>query len=622
MVAGAAAMASGAEAISFYEPAIAPDGKTVAWVQGKGTSEGRQLYVGEKPVRTAAESHRDESPEFSPDGKTIAFFSNAGSKGQAQLWTVAVGAGAAKKRTQVKGFCARPKWSPDGQAIAFLYIEGGDGGGPLMAAQRQTGVIEAEVKNQRIAVLDLKTGKVRMGSPAELHVYDFDWAPDSKRVVMTAAPGPGDNNWWIAKLYVGEAGGEAKAIYAPKWQIAIPRWSPDGATVAFIEGIMSDEGFHGGDLMTVHPDGTGLANRTQGRKKSVNSLMWSGADTLMLAEYAGGGTELTRVSLRDNTFAQVFRGEEGLHAGGNFPNLALSRDGSTSVAVRSDFTTPPEVWMGAPGKWKALTSANGGLSARSGKAESVTWQSDGYAVQGWLLPPQKVEAGRKYPMIVSIHGGPANMVAPAWPGESSLTAALTARGYFVFLPNPRGSYGQGEAFTQANVKDFGGGDLRDVLQGVDRVVAKHPVDPQRLGLTGWSYGGYMTMWTVTQTNRFRAAMAGAGIANWKSYYGQNLIDRWMIPFFGASVYDDPAVYAKSSPMEFIKQVKTPVLVLVGERDAECPAPQSFEFWHALRTLGVSTELVVYAGEGHMFQEEKNRKDMLARTIGWFEKYLR
>jgi dipeptidyl aminopeptidase/acylaminoacyl peptidase len=191
----------------------------------------------------------------------------------------------------------------------------------------------------------------------------------------------------------------------------------------------------------------------------------------------------------------------------------------------------------------------------------------------------------------------------------------------IFFPNPRGSYGEGEEFTRANVKDFGYGDLRDVMAGVDEVLKKAPIDESRMGVTGWSYGGYMTMWTVTQTQRFKAAVAGAGIADWLSYYGENSIDEWMIPYFGASVYDDPAVYAKSSPITFIKQVKTPTLVVVGERDGECPAPQSFEFWHALKTMGVPTELVVYAGEGHSFREANNRLDVLRRTLAWFERYL-
>ena len=229
-------------------------------------------------------------------------------------------------------------------------------------------------------------------------------------------------------------------------------------------------------------------------------------------------------------------------------------------------------------------------------------------------------------MVVLIHGGPSSATTSEWPASfgmsRAIVAALSARGYYVLLPNPRGSYGQGEDFTRANMKDFGGGDLRDICAGVAAAIAKYPIDRARLGVTGWSYGGYMTMWTVTQTNRFKAAVAGAGIANWQSYYGENDIDAWMIPYFGASVYDDPAVYARSAPITFIKNVHTPTLVLVGERDGECPAPQSFEFWHALKTLGVETQLVVYADEGHSIRKPEHRRDIAARLVQWFDDHLR
>jgi dipeptidyl aminopeptidase/acylaminoacyl peptidase len=189
------------------------------------------------------------------------------------------------------------------------------------------------------------------------------------------------------------------------------------------------------------------------------------------------------------------------------------------------------------------------------------------------------------------------------------------------MPNPRGSYGEGEAFTQGNRKDFGYGDLRDILAGVDAVSGKLPIDQQRIGLTGWSYGGFMTMFAVTQTQRFHAAVAGAGISDWKSYYGENSIDQWMTPFFGASVYDDPGVYARSSAIDFIGNVKTPTLLVVGDRDGECPAPQSFEFWHALRAKHVPTELVVYPEEGHRFESPQHRRDVLVRALAWFEQYM-
>ena len=251
---------------------------------------------------------------------------------------------------------------------------------------------------------------------------------------------------------------------------------------------------------------------------------------------------------------------------------------------------------------------------------SVDWTSDGHAVQGWLLLPETPRPGSRLAMITEVHGGPAAANRPHFVGQGTERHFLDA-GYAVFLPNPRGSFGQGEAFTQANVKDFGYGDLRDILAGVDAAERAAPIDDHRLGLTGWSYGGYMTMFAVTQTNRFAAAVAGAGIANWQSYYGENGIDAWMIPYFGASVYADPAVYARSSPMTFIRQVRTPTLAVVGENDIECPAPQTMEFWHALNDLGIPTSSVVYAGEGHRMRDPHHLADLQQRALAWFGKYL-
>jgi dipeptidyl aminopeptidase/acylaminoacyl peptidase len=254
-----------------------------------------------------------------------------------------------------------------------------------------------------------------------------------------------------------------------------------------------------------------------------------------------------------------------------------------------------------------------------GASTKVRWKVDDFEEQGWLLAPD-LKPGTRYPMVVIVHGGPASASTPQFQPRG---CALASQGYFVFLPNPRGSFGQGEKFTRANQKDFGHGDLRDILAGVEAAVQKLPIiDRDRVGLFGWSYGGYMAMWTGTQTNRFRAIVAGAGISNWQSYYGQNRIDQWMIPYFGASVYDDPAIYARSSPINFIKQTKTPTLILQGERDAEVPAPQAYEYWHALKVLGVPTQLVIYPDEGHHLRMPEHRRDLLKRVVGWFDRYLR
>jgi dipeptidyl aminopeptidase/acylaminoacyl peptidase len=309
-------------------------------------------------------------------------------------------------------------------------------------------------------------------------------------------------------------------------------------------------------------------------------------------------------------------------AEGGYFGISPARDGKTCALVRHAFRLAPEVWAGQVGKWQQLTRANAKVQPGWGDAKSLHWKSDQFTVQGWLLFPRHYDARKRYPMIVSVHGGPASSRRPAWPSTFFDMALFSGDDYFVFFPNPRGSYGQGEPFTRANVKDFGHGDLRDILSGVDHVIKTAPVDKNRLGIAGWSYGGYMTMWAVTQTQRFRAAIAGAGIANWQSYYGQNGIDQWMIPYFGASVYDDPKVYAKSSPINFIKRVKTPTLILVGDGDLECPMPQSYEFWHALKALRVQTQFVVYGNEGHLIARPKNRRDIARRTAAWLNKYLR
>ncbi len=313
-------------------------------------------------------------------------------------------------------------------------------------------------------------------------------------------------------------------------------------------------------------------------------LTWTqDSKKILIAEYVDGTTAIHEMNT-DGTIGNthdIFL--KGSILSGDFGmQFSISSDGNTLAFIQQSFDKPPEVWAGKSGEWKQITHRNDGLRPAWGKSVSLHWKTDAGKVQGWLTYPSDFDPAKKYPMVVRVHGGPSWAVTPVWPTRWDYVLALPSQGYFVLQPNPRGSYGQGEKFTAANVKDFGYGDFRDIMAGVDEAIKSAPIDPDRIGLTGWSYGGYMTMWGVTQTNRFRAAVAGAGLSDWLSYYGENKIDQWMTPFFGATVYDDPAVYAKSSPITFIKNVKTPTLVVVGDSDGECPPPQSYEFWHALK----------------------------------------
>ncbi|MBC5816343.1 MAG: alpha/beta fold hydrolase [Candidatus Eremiobacteraeota bacterium] len=428
------------------------------------------------------------------------------------------------------------------------------------------------------------------------------------------APGSGDNNWWIARLAkIDVARAQIQTLLKPKFQIAAPRWSPDGKQIAYIGGIMSDFGSTGGDVFLIDPTSGVVRNATPSMPYSAAAIQWTGASQIAFLGHVPSGVKLFTLDVTNGNLRQYGNDDEVM------AHLSVSQNGEYALS-RSSFDLAPELFVGKPEALAQFTHSNAGAKRLWGKAVSLRWDSEAYKPQGWLVYPLQFEATRKYPMVVLPHGGPAAANLPSWGNRN--VAALSSRNYFVFLPNPRGSYGQGETFTQANIKDFGYGDFRDIMSGVDAVLKAAPVDSQRMGLMGWSYGGYVAMWTETQTDRFKAIVAGAGLMNWQSYYGENQIDQWMIPYFGASVYEDPAVYARSSPVTFIKNAKTPALILQGEYDEEVPAPQSFEFWHALKTLNVPTELVVYRDEGHGIRKPADQIDMLTRILGWFGKYLK
>jgi dipeptidyl aminopeptidase/acylaminoacyl peptidase len=562
---------------------------------------------------------------WSPDGKALALIATDAKAGAA---TVAVlRDGRFTPVTTVKGVANSVRWSPDGRQLAFLATVGAKKlTGAVEAGERQIGEIglAQNEDEQRIAVVSAGGGDMRLVSPGDTFVYEYDWTPDGKGFVVTSAKGNGDNNWWIATLgHVDAATGKLRVLAAPKMQMNLPHVSPDGATVAFIGGLMSDFGSIGGDVYTVPINGGEPVDVTPNYRATVNGIAWRGKE-IYASVLSGADAGVAVIDPVAKTNRMLWHGPVSAAASRD-AHFAFSADGKRAASVLEDFEHAPYIVTGELPELRAVTHENEALApVVSGR--SISWTNEGFNVQGWLVGPRTVEPGKTYPMIVTVHGGPSAAVTPRYVSNSdsgnALVRDLVKEGYFVFMPNPRGSYGQGEAFTSANRKDFGGGDWRDILAGVDAVIKQAPVDGNRLGLGGHSYGGYMTMWGVTHSTRFKAAVAGAGIANWISYYGQNGIDTWMVPFFGATMYDDPAAYRAASPIESIRSTKTPTLIYVGERDVECPPAQSFEFWHALHALGVPTTLLVYEGEGHAFRKPEHQKDLRAREIGWFNKYLK
>jgi dipeptidyl aminopeptidase/acylaminoacyl peptidase len=621
----------------FQQAEISPDGKRAAWVESvagleDAPSAGTAIYVAglsapAAPMRITAgdgkAAHDEHGLAWSPDGQHLAFLSDATQPGQLQLYVVAAAGGRPTQVTHLSGLPSRPSWSPDGKTIAFLLDEhAGAAAAPQNA--RAPELVSEEASEQRLALVDPSTGSVRQISPAGMYIYEFDWAPDNKRLVVTAVKGSGSNNWWIAGFFTVEtaSGTMSPLLENPPMQVAMPRWAPDNSQIAFIGGLMSDQPMVGGDIYTIGVAGGAARNLTNGMKMTATSLSWSSdSGRLNFAGVADGQTIIAALEM-SGKISTLWTGAERIARGRYLPQISLARDGKTSAGVRQSFSAAPEVWAGAIGEWKQITRSNASLRPAWGKTENLHWTTDIGPVQGWLIYPRDFDPSKKYPMVVVVHGGPAAAQLPSWPGRTAFQFALPSAGYFLLFPNPRGSYGGGEKFAAGNMKDFGYGDFRDIMAGIDEAVKSAPIDPNRLGITGWSYGGYMAMWAVTQTNRFRAAVAGAGLANWLSYYGENKIDHWMPPYFGATVYDDPAIYARSSPITFIKNAKTPTLIIVGDRDISCPAPQSYEFWHALKTLSVATELAVYPNETHFFADPAHNRDVIERSVGWFDKYLK
>jgi dipeptidyl aminopeptidase/acylaminoacyl peptidase len=629
-----AATASAQKPVRRYtQVAVSPDGKRVAWI-GPTTSPSSNadnaLFVADLPTVTlpgvtplvGADNESAAELAWSADSKRLAIL--AAANGSPAIYVMSERAAPVRLKV-VPGAVHDIRWSPDATRIAALYSSADEqANSPVAATPRDTGAIDSHVDRQHLALIEVASGDLKSITASDYYIYEYDWSPNGKQLVVSQARGSGNNNWWVAKLSsVDAATGQMHQLAAPAHQIANPRWSPDGSTIAYIGGLMSDQGVTGGDLYVVPANGGTPRNITPSIKSSIASFSWAGPTTVIAAGYAQGSTQISRIDVHTGVESVQFIGDEHVSVGTIYgiAGVSASRNGEVTAAVHESYSSPPEIWTGTAGTSRQLTHSNSGVPSALGRGVSVKWKSGSFNVQGFLVYPTNFEATKKYPMIVQVHGGPSSSYKPLFYAPGSYEALESHAGYFVFLPNPRGSYGQGEAFTRANVKDFGNGDLKDIMAGVDEVLKKYPVDGNRMGIRGWSYGGFMTMWAVTQTNRFKAAVAGAGIANWLSYTGENGISEWMVPFFGATAYEDKAVYAKASPINYINNAKTPTLVVVGERDAECPSPQSFEFWRGLQHAGVATQLIVYPDEGHSFVQPDHVRDVQERTLRWMDTYL-
>jgi dipeptidyl aminopeptidase/acylaminoacyl peptidase len=556
------------------------------------------------------------SPTWSPDNRSLAFLGTDGS----QSTIFKVENGKASTMATVTGSTSQLQWLADGATLAFLLTDHPHDGGHVIGVYRQVGVIAGRKDSQRIMTLPAAGGEPKAVSPANLWVYQYDWRPDTQGFVAIAAEGDADNQWYWAKLMDISQSGDTRVIPLPTMQIGDPHVSADGKKLAFLGGLMSDQGLYGGDVFITDLASGATRNITEGFAGTFGSINWTG-NTLVAGLILFGSMGTARIDPATHTVSDVHVRPEAIEARDGL--VSVSADGNSVAYYAESFTTPPRLMFCKIGAVEPITQVSPSL-VEDVSVQDVRWKNEGRESQGWLIFPHgrsKSSSGRM-PMIVFVHGGPSSWAYVGYVGMVGDRAGDFLRaGYAVFEPNVRGSFGEGEAFVRANVLDMGDGPLRDVLTGVDEVERIAPIDDHQLGLFGWSYAGFFTMWAATHTQRFQAIVSGAGMADWSSYYSQTVIPAWVDLFLGGPPYGNLENYDRASPIRYVQNAKTPTMLENGEMDSGAPAEQVKAFWHALVYYKVPTKLVIYPGESHAFHDPVNIRQRAQDTVAWFDQWL-
>jgi dipeptidyl aminopeptidase/acylaminoacyl peptidase len=606
------------------EAQLSPDGKHVAFVLGKAnkpdkdTPSQKAIYIVEVETRkqrrfTASDTDTNDQSRWSPDGKRLAFVSNRGNRDEAQLYVLELDGGEAQALTDLRGKVDSPQWSSDGCWIAFLYEEKQADADPIVA--------DAHPPFKRVYLLNVESCELRPVTPETCHVFEYVLAPDGKNLAVLTSEHPNPSEGWYAgQLHsVDLASGTMQKMCHMPHQIGRLSWSPDSVSLAFVSGVMSDEGNISGEIYIVPVTGGDVRNLTPNIDHSITWIEWRDEGIL----YGGRHIESSVLGWIDTQTGEQRLISRGMYAINGVGAQQVSAQNGTFTAVRDSFTETPNIYIGSinSGEWERLTDLPINKEAFPPlRAENIEWTGvDGMPVQGFLIYPPNYQAGKKYPLFLHVHGGPSWSYVPRY--VSSWERLMAARGCLVLMPNPRGSWGRGHAYQSANVGDLGGGDWQDINAGVDCLISMDMVDAEHMAIGGWSYGGYLVTWAVTQTDRFRCAIAGASITSYESNYGVVSNREWQTTMFGSNVYDDYELHRSRSPIAFVNRVKTPTLLVHGEEDTVAPPQQAIEFYTALKYFNVPTQLALYPREPHGFTERAHQIDLHQRMLGWVDKYL-
>ncbi len=644
---------------SVASAVVSPDGSQVLYTVRGWEAEGNRMEsrtrIWKVPVSGGAARQMtfgergDSQPQWSPDGRHISFVSARGSGGgddapKAQIYILRADGGEAWKLTEAKENIASYSWAPDGNRIAYVATDARTADEEAAIRRRDDErVFEGDFRYQHIWTIALNpsagSGSANPAPSAAVRVTEGtdytvtgapSWSPDSARLVFSAKPTTMIRDYRSDVYVAALASRSIEKISTNAGPDGSPQWSPDGAHIAWTA-----------EPITLKPIGDGTLPSYIGHghlmlydvaRKTVRDVSNSSFDVDVTAPHWGAdGRQVLFVAGRRSyseafAFDVVSGAYRQLTRGNTLSYGSRSKDGTVVAVTMDSPEMPAEVYVtdASFASFKKLTDTNPqAASFALGQTEVITWKSsDGWDVEGVLLKPVGFRAGMKYPTLVVAHGGPAGAFVNNYRVGGLEGGQLWAgQGWAVFYPNPRGSTNYGETFLRANVNDWGGGDYRDIMTGVDALIARGIADPNRLAHIGWSYGGYMTAWVVTQTNRFKAAMVGAGLTNMTSMYGTNDIPNVLVTYFGGYPSKDTLpLYTSRSAMTFIDNVQTPTLILHGANDERVPTGQAFEMYRGLKDRGKATELVFYPREGHGITEYYHLKDRLTRIRDWVTRY--
>jgi dipeptidyl aminopeptidase/acylaminoacyl peptidase len=609
---------------------LSPDGRCLAYVLGKGhkpdqhTPAPKAIHVIEVESRltrqiTTSDTTMNDQPRWSPDSRQIAFLSNRANPAEMQLYVMDIMGGEAQALTDLRGGVDAPQWSPDGRWIAFLYNG--------ILGQEASKVVDPIVMDENpqfnhIWLVNTRTHKIQIAASKACHVFEYAWSSDSKQLValMSSHANPAEG-WYAAQLFIIEIStGETRLLCEMPHQLGRLAWSPDGVSIAFVAGIMSDEGNISGEVYVVPATGGEARCVTPGIDHSITWIDWY-EDKIVYGGRHIDSAVVGSIEPESGNKQIISRGMYSIN-GQNEQRLSLARNGCF-VALRESFNEPPNVYLSSlhSNEWEPLSDMHINQELFPPlRVENCYWQHpDGTPVHGFLVYPPGYTPGKRYPLFVHVHGGPSWGYVPRY--LSVWERLMATRGCLVLMPNPRGSWGYGYAYQTANVGDLGGGDWQDINAGIDLLIADGLADPERLAIGGWSYGGYLVTWAVTQTDRFRCAIAGASITSYESNYGVVSNREWQTTMFGSNVYDDYERHRSRSPIAYASRVKTPTLLVHGEQDNLAPVQQAIEFYIALKHFGIPTKLVIYPREPHSFQERAHQIDLYQRITGWVDQYL-